>query len=89
MSGRIYLLSDSSGLTPMNESPYGSEDLLQRLLSKHPDLLAGEQIGPDEPRRVMQLHARDGLCPARRTAPIAGLWIISSWIKMECRRWSR
>eukprot|EP00913_Durusdinium_trenchii_P019521 g18351.t1 len=35
----------------MEESPYDSEKLLQEMLAKHPDLLAGEQINSDEPRR--------------------------------------
>ena len=49
MSGRIYLLNGDSELTGMDESEYDSEDLLQRLLADHPDLLAGEQINSDEP----------------------------------------
>jgi hypothetical protein len=44
MPGRIYLLNDHSDLVPMDESPYDSEKLLQEMLAKHPDLLAGEQI---------------------------------------------
>ncbi|MEX2171917.1 MAG: hypothetical protein WD851_21535 [Pirellulales bacterium] len=51
MAGKIYLLNDSSNLMAMEESPYDSELLLQKLLAKHPDLLAGEQVDVDEPRR--------------------------------------
>jgi hypothetical protein len=51
MTGRIYLLNDSSGLIPMEEAPYDSEKLLQEMLSEHPDLLAGEQIDIETPRR--------------------------------------
>ena len=52
MPGRIYLLSnDSSKLVAMEEAPYDSESLLQKLLADHPDLLAGDQINADEPRR--------------------------------------
>src|SRR6476620_5793197 len=35
----------------MEESPYDSETLLQKLLADHPDLLAGDQINDEEPRR--------------------------------------
>lgn len=51
MAGRIYLLNDNSELTPMDEALYDSERLLQEMLAKHPDLLAGEQINIDDPRR--------------------------------------
>jgi hypothetical protein len=51
MAGRIYLLNENSPLTAMEEAPYDSEKLLQEMLAKHPDLLAGEQITCDEPRR--------------------------------------
>lgn len=51
MAGRIYLLNDNSDLIAMEESPYDSEKLLQELLARHPDLLAGEQIDSETPRR--------------------------------------
>ena len=51
MTGRIYLLNDNSDLMAMEEAPYDSEDLLQEMLANHPDLLAGEQINSDDPRR--------------------------------------
>jgi hypothetical protein len=35
----------------MEESPYDSETLSQKLLADHPDLLAGDQINSEEPRR--------------------------------------
>ena len=51
MSGRIYLLDDGSKHIAMEETPYDSEKLLQLLLANHPDLLAGEQVDVEEPRR--------------------------------------
>lgn len=51
MAGRIYLLNQNSDLMAMEEAPYDSEKLLQEMLAKHPDLLAGEQINSEEPRR--------------------------------------
>jgi hypothetical protein len=51
VAGRIYLLNSNSDLMAMEEAPYDSEKLLQEMLAKHPDLLAGEQINVEEPRR--------------------------------------
>lgn len=51
MAGRIYILNDDSDLMAMEEAPYDSEELLQEMLANHPDLLAGEQINSDDPRR--------------------------------------
>ena len=51
LAGRIYLLKEDSRLLAMEEAPYDSERLLQKLLADYPDLLAGDQINADEPRR--------------------------------------
>ncbi|TWU56472.1 hypothetical protein Poly51_23830 [Rubripirellula tenax] len=51
MAGKIYLLSGDSDLIAMEEAPYDSEKLLQEMLVKHPDLLAGDQINSEDPRR--------------------------------------
>jgi hypothetical protein len=51
VAGRIYLLNGESKLIAMEESAYDSESLLQKLLADHPDLLSGEQINTDEPKR--------------------------------------
>lgn len=51
MAGRIYLLNEDSKLLAMEEAAYDSESLLQKLLADHPDLLAGDQINVEEPRR--------------------------------------
>ena len=58
MNGRIFLL-DGDDLRPMDEQPYDSEDLLQRLLAQHPDLLAGDQIDDSEPPPLALGPARD------------------------------
>jgi len=51
MAGGIYLVQDDGGLVEMSEQPYDSEDVLQRLLANYPNLLAGDQMDSDEPRR--------------------------------------
>lgn len=49
--GRIFLLNDSDNLVSMEATPYDSERLLQELLAKYPDLLAGDQIDSEDPKR--------------------------------------
>lgn len=51
MSGGIYLIQDNGELLEMNEQAYDSEDLLQGLIEKYPNLLAGDQINKESPRR--------------------------------------
>lgn len=51
MSESIYLLGDDGTLRGMQERPYENEDLLQTLVERHPELLAGDQMNPSSPRR--------------------------------------
>ncbi len=51
MSGGIYLLGDDDKLIEMKESQYDSESLLQELLAKYTNLLAGDQIDKEYPRK--------------------------------------
>ena len=51
MADKIFLISDDDTLTEMSHEPYVSEDLLQTLLEKYPDLIPGDQINETEPRR--------------------------------------
>ncbi len=60
MTGRIFLL-DGDNLRPMDEQPYDSEDLLQRLLAEYPDLLAGDQIDDTDPRRWLLVQREAGV----------------------------
>ncbi len=49
---KIFLVSEiEDKLTPMIETDYESEDILQVLLSRYPDLLPGDQISPENPRQ--------------------------------------
>ena len=61
MAGRIYLLKEDSKLIAMEEAPYDSESLLQKLLADHPDLLAGDQIDAEEPRRWLLVTREMGV----------------------------
>lgn len=41
----LFLIDCNNSLTPLSQSPYDSEDLLQQLLGDHPALLGGDQMG--------------------------------------------
>lgn len=49
--GGIFLIQHDETLVEMKEQPYQSEELLQKLLAKYPNLLAGDQINPETPRK--------------------------------------
>lgn len=51
VSGGIYLVQGDGNLVEMVAQDYASEALLQELIAKYPNLLAGDQINSDMPRR--------------------------------------
>ncbi len=51
MGGGIYLIQDDDQLVEMTEQSYDSEERLQELIEKYPNLLAGDQIDRATPRR--------------------------------------
>lgn len=67
MEGTIYLVGNGDELTEMRQQPYDSESVLQALLAKYPDLLAGDQMTLDEPRRWLLIDREVGI-PATEDA---------------------
>ena len=61
MTAQIYLLGDDAKLLSMSEAPYDSESLLQELLAKYPNLLAGEQMDLEKPRRWVLVSREFGV----------------------------
>lgn len=47
----VFVIDSSGALHPLNNQPYEAESVLQRLLAEHPELLAGELVDPETPRR--------------------------------------
>jgi hypothetical protein len=47
----IFVIQADGTLLEMREEPYDSEAVLQELLANYPNLLGGDQMEPDEPRR--------------------------------------
>lgn len=58
---KIFLVNrDKKELTPMAETTYATEDDLQAYLANYPDLLPGDQISPENPRRwLLSRHLRE------------------------------
>lgn len=61
MADNIFLIQDEDQLVQMAEQPYDSESLLQTLLAKFPDLLAGGQIDSAAPRQWLLVKREMGI----------------------------
>ena len=62
MAEKIYLHDEASNtLEPLNAAEYVSEDLLQDLLARYPDLLSGDQIDRESPRRWLLIKREMGV----------------------------
>ncbi len=61
MGSGIYLIKNDGQFIELNEELYDSEDVLQSLLEKYPNLLAGEQVDTDIPRRWLLVRREMGL----------------------------
>lgn len=61
MGGSIFLIQDKGQLVEMSEQTYEWEDLLQKLLSDYPHLLAGAQIDINAPRRWLLISREAGI----------------------------
>ncbi len=60
-SDAIFLVSDSGELHRVEHQLYASEDILQQLVAKHPEILAGDQIDPEAPPRWLLLRREPGI----------------------------
>ncbi len=61
MPRRVFVLGSDRKLVPLNEASYDYEALLQELLEEHPDLMAGDQMNEEEPRRWLLLDRECGI----------------------------
>ncbi len=61
MSGGIFLIKDNDELVRMEEAQHETEDVFQKLLADYPDLLAGEQMNPDSPRKWLLIAREYGV----------------------------
>src|SRR5215217_7384141 len=64
----MYVLQENGQLVEMTAQPYDSESLLQGLLAQYPNLLAGDQVNPSQPRRWL-LIAQEARLPSEEAGP--------------------
>ena len=61
MTTGMFILRPDGSLTPMRSQEYDSESLLQSWIADYPQLLAGDQINPDDPRRWLLIKREAGI----------------------------
>lgn len=61
MNGGIFLIQSGGDLVEMKEQPYDREDILQELLARYPNLLAGDQMDETSPRRWLLITREMGV----------------------------
>ncbi|MXX06553.1 MAG: hypothetical protein F4Z71_07305, partial [Gammaproteobacteria bacterium] len=61
MPERIYTSSVSGQFNALDETPFASEDELQKLVAEHPEILDGEQIRPGDARRWILVSREKGI----------------------------
>lgn len=61
MAGSIFFVNENEQIIPLKEAKYESEDLFQRLIEQYPDILAGDQITPDQPRKWIFISREMGV----------------------------
>jgi hypothetical protein len=52
----VFLLQGEDSLVPMESASFAKEDDFQRLLSRFPELLVGDQVNPQNPRRWLLIR---------------------------------
>jgi len=61
MNAGIFLIQSDGQLVEMTQQPYEAEELLQQLLADYPNLLAGDQINSEAPRRWLFISRKVGV----------------------------
>lgn len=72
-SDSIFLIRDEGRLQRVEHQLYASEELLQNLISSYPEILAGDQIDPDQPPKWLLLK-QEAAVPD--SADSTGRWFI-------------
>jgi hypothetical protein len=67
----VFVLNDTNTLVSLEPAHFASEDDFQVLLAKFPELLAGDQIDPSNPRRWL-LVRREAAIPSEENG--GGRW---------------
>ena len=67
MAERIFVMDGDGNLEPMNEQAFQFEHMLQELIADYPELLAGEQMDPGNPRRWILITREKGIAESADT----------------------
>lgn len=67
MAESIYIRGEGGSIDPLEEEPFSTEQDIQDLIADHPDLLGGEQISPDNPRRWALIATEKGIAETSDT----------------------
>lgn len=59
--GSIFHIDEHNRAVQLHEIKYESEDLLQQLVGQYPEILAGEQINPENPRKWILISREMGV----------------------------
>lgn len=59
--GSIFHIDEHNRAVQLDEIKYESEDILQRLVGQYPEILAGEQIDPENPRKWILISREMGV----------------------------
>jgi len=84
MGGGVFVRRNDAYIE-MVEEPYPLEGHLQELIERHPNLLAGDQVNPEAPRRWLML-SREAGSRLRKAAPAAGASTTCCSTRMQSRR---
>lgn len=69
-SSGVFLLQGENSLVPMEPGQFATEDDFQRLLSRFPELLVGDQIDPQSPRRWILVKREQSISTGQTGASI-------------------
>ena len=61
LAEETYILKNDGQLEPVREQKFDLEDVLQPLVADHPELLSGQQIYSDNPRRWILAGREQGI----------------------------
>lgn len=61
MSGSIFVVDDKNRILELKESKFQSEDIFQELIERYPNILAGDQITPENPRKWIFISREIGV----------------------------
>lgn len=65
----VFLLRGEDSLVPMQPGHFAAEDDFQRLLARFPELLVGDQIDPQEPRRWILVKREQAISTGEAGSP--------------------